>query len=541
MKHAISLLIATLLGLIQVAAQTAPAPTDKQRGALHWAVQEIEIARILDRLRAQSNSAPAVFRNVSVVDVAAGRSIPHQTVITRDGKVAWVGDIAREPAVASAHVIDGKGLFLAPGLTDMHVHTISLSEQLLRLATGETGARDMDGFPWMLDLRRAIRSGNLLAPDMYIAGTIIADQPLDNGYAVVVKTDRVARATVDDQKACGYDFIKVHNLLAQPLFDAIAEEAAKDGLDLVGHIPHDISIDHALHIGHMRTVEHLKGFLIDRTLIVSDEDYAKATAAVEYWQDPTLYTALGYLRGPDAEARMGRPETRYVALARREQWAKDAAQTGDRAVKLHELLVTAQHAAIQRLLPLHTHWLAGTDAADYDYDVAGYALLDEMNLMRDFGISNADVLRAATSEAAAAMHRNDFGRVAVGQRADLALLARDPARDVSAFRENRGVMVRGAWLDRPALDQALSELAKVEAEPDASFAVDAAAARDIAENVARLAQDHIALDDKNLIDAALALRALGYNDSARSIYRLAIGLETGPCAAFTPVDTSGDD
>src|ERR1700741_1211101 len=143
----------------------------------------------------------------------------------------------------------------------MHVHTESLAEQLLRLAVGETSVRDMDGFPWMLKLRRAIESGRLLAPTPYLAGTIITSSPL-SGYSVVVNTEDEARVTVRKEAACGYDFIKVHNILQQPLFDAVANEAQLVGMDLVGHIPHDISIDPALHIGHMRTVEHLKGFLV---------------------------------------------------------------------------------------------------------------------------------------------------------------------------------------------------------------------------------------------------------------------------------------
>ena len=58
-------------------------------------------------------------------------------------------------------------------------------------------------------------------------------------------------------------------------------------------------------------------------------------------------------------------------------------------------------AAMARLLPLHPRWLAGTDAANYPLQVAGYALLDELTEMEQFGISRADVLRAATTEAAA--------------------------------------------------------------------------------------------------------------------------------------------
>src|SRR5205085_4124295 len=226
----------------------------------------------------------------------------------------------------------------------------------------------------------------------------------------------------------------------------------KAHLDLIGHIPHDISIDHALHVGHMRTVEHLKGFLLDRTLMVSTEDYEKATSGIEYWQVPTLYTYLGQwpLHGAAATAQQALPEMQYVAVDRRVRWAKASAEAADKDDKLRTLLLTAQHAAVDRLLPLHPHWLAGTDAAGYDYNVAGYALLDELDLMVAFHIPEADVLRAATSEPALAMRRNDFGKVERPMRADLVLLAADPTKDIRAFRNSRGVVVRGRWLDRPS-------------------------------------------------------------------------------------------
>jgi Amidohydrolase family len=518
------------LSPLPVAASQAP-PAAADQTTLHWIAQEVEIAGVLDTLERSSHDGPLVFRDISVVDVINARVVAHQSVFVRDGKIVWIGDAASLPDPTGALVVDGRGRYLSPGLTDMHVHTQSLAEQVLRLAVGETSIRDMDGFPWMLELRRAIESGRLLAPTPYLAGTIITSYPLA-GYSVVVNSADEARATVRKETACGYDFIKVHNILQQGLFDAVANEAQLAGMDLVGHIPHDISIDHALHIGHMRTVEHLKGFLIDETLTVSNEDYAKAIAGVEYWQTPTLYTYLHYLHGEAARAQLARPEMQYISAARRADWVAYANTASPRDDHLLDLLVTAQHAAINRLLPLSTRWLAGSDAAQYRYNIAGYALLDELRLMRQFGIPTADVLRAATSEPAAAMRRNDFGQVKHGLRADLVLLGSDPTQDLGAYYHNQGVVVRGRWLDRAALDVALGRLAQVEAEPD--FAVSDASIRALLREVSRLAADHIALDQKHLVSAVASLRGLGRLDAAAKLEAVGTALGQGACAEITP-------
>ncbi|HEY2447150.1 MAG TPA: amidohydrolase family protein [Rhizomicrobium sp.] len=509
----------------------AAEPAADDRASLHWIRQEVEIAGALDNLSRLAVSAPVVFTHVAIVDPESGGTLADQTVAVRDGKIAWTGDASAAPDMTGFTAIDGRGLVLSPGLVDMHVHTMSLAEQLLRLATGTTAVREMDGFPWMLELRRAIIGGTLLAPTAYIAGTIITSYPLD-GYSVVVHTPEEARATVRSEAVCGYDFIKVHNILKLPLFDAVADEARRAGLDLVGHIPHDITIDHAVHAGGMRTLEHLKGFINDGTLIVSGEDYAKAVAGADVWLTPTFYTMTGTHRAVDAQNLLALPEMSYVPLRKRRSWA---GPVDAHDLKGQALIDVAIPAAMARLLPLHPHWLAGTDAAQYPLQVAGYALLDELIDMEQFGIPRADVLRAATTEPAAALHRpGEFGRIATGMRADLILLRADPTRDLRAYRNNLGVMVRGHWLSRAALDAALARLAQIQAEPDEAFAVNGRSADALVADLQKLAGRHIALDAMHLEAASASLARLGYKRDATQLEGIMTALQAGACHEITP-------
>ena len=120
------------------------------------------------------------------------------------------------------------------------------------------------GFLGCSELRRAVVNKALLAPTEFISGTIITSYPLE-GYAVVVHTPDEARATVRSQAACGYDFIKVHNVLKPDLFDAVADEAKRAGLRFGrSHTARHHHRPHAVHAGAMRTLEHLKGFINDR-------------------------------------------------------------------------------------------------------------------------------------------------------------------------------------------------------------------------------------------------------------------------------------
>lgn len=495
--------------------------------------QDVEIAGALTRLIELASADTIAISNVSIVDPVAGAILPGRNVLIRNGVIEWTGPAAEAPAVRSATIVDGTGRFLSPGLADMHVHTLGMGEHLLRLAAGVTTVRDMDGFPWMLALRDSIASGRMAGATEYVAGTIIADRPLE-GYAVVVRTPDAARAAVRDQAACGYAFVKVHNNLSLPLFDAVADEARRLGLDLVGHVPHDISLLHALRDGGMRTIEHLKGFLNDRNLLPSDEDYRPALAGADTWITPTFYTLIDRAHGEEVETRLNDPRMRFVPRTTRESWRGSAAEPGSTEAMLHDRFVATQREVVRRLLPLSPRWLAGTDTAGYRFNIAGFALHDEMAMMRDLGIPVTDVIRAATSEPARAMHEEGrFGRIVPGARADLVLLAGNPFADLDAYRSPLGVMARGRWYDRAALDSALALLVQSYGRPP-TVRIGRRSARRLAGQVEAWRRQGLVFDSAALQMAARELQAAGHSAAAARLLASAVP-ETGPCRAERPL------
>jgi hypothetical protein len=524
-------------GLGALLLATAPAGrSDRAAGtpAFTRLSQDAAIAEALGAVKAGAPHGLIEIRNVRIVDPVTATVTPGQAVIVVEDRIAWIGAVATAPQVKDMIVVDGADRYLAPGLTDMHIHSSAAGGWLLNLAAGVTSVRDMDGFPWILTARDHINSGAMLGPVTYVAGTIIASRPLD-GYAVVAANPQDARRLVRQEAACGYDFIKIHNALPQPIFDAVAGQAAQLGMDLVGHVPHDISLEHALHVGHMRTTEHLKGFLLDATLLPSEEDYAPALAGTETWITPTLYTRYGYNRSEWARAVLNGPLAQYASPERRLQWAALLAQPDSSDVKLGQRLKTTQGIVMKRLLPLHPHWLAGTDAAGYPFNLMGFALLEELQLLQDEGLSPVEAIRAATVEPAAAMRQPDeFGRLAKGMRADLILLDRNPLEGVSAYRSNQGVMAHGYWLDRRTLDQALARLAQAYAADQSDPPVTQASADALYRRLAAARDAGFVFDAERLVELAGALRSAHLNDLADRIEGLAEVSRTGPCAELLP-------
>jgi imidazolonepropionase-like amidohydrolase len=239
-------------------------------------------------------------------------------------------------------------------------------------------------------------------------------------------------------------------VLRPDCYDAILDEAKKLGMDVVGHIPHDISLAKAIQSGQ-RTFEHLKGYYSDRTLELTKEDYVTLTRGADVWNCPTLYTHRNGLSSDEIQRLLQTEEARYLSRDERERWLTRAAKGGgenDRKIRELSLVI------LKELLPTRPKLLTGTDSGGgYPMMVRGFALQQELRLLVEAGLPPAECLRAATLNAAEAMRKeNEFGTIKPGQRADLLLIDSDPRGDVTALSKIQGLSVRGIWLDPAALE-----------------------------------------------------------------------------------------
>jgi imidazolonepropionase-like amidohydrolase len=500
---------------------------------VHRLQQDVAAAELLAQLRAQAPAQPVLFHNVKLVDPATGSVSPGQSVGVRGGRIVWIGAMSAEPKVANLSVVDGKGRYLAPGLADMHVHTNNHGDWLLDLSAGVTTDRDMAGFPWMLKAREAIDAGRMLAPTLYVAGPLINGFPLE-GYAIVPRDAADARRMVRQEAACGYDFVKVHNIVPLPIFDAVAEEAKALDMDLVGHVPHDIPVRHAVERG-MRTMEHMKGFLNDATLTLGDTDYAAAVDGAPVWNTVTLYAGAAPLKGAEGRAKLRSPELRYAPLRKRAAWERELDQPDDAGTKAFRASRPIQLSIVAKLHAEHARFLAGTDSANYPFQVRGFALLDELKMLTEAGLTPLEAMQAATTEPPNAMRADGgFGQIRLGERADLVLLEADPTRDVAAWRRSGGVVVHGVWLDRAGLDKALEALAAVYAEEDRATALDRTAAAALLDRLARRTAEGDVFNAAEVQAAAEAYRNAGLADIADRIAALAYAPKDGACAEARP-------
>jgi imidazolonepropionase-like amidohydrolase len=431
---------------------------------------------------AQSAATITAVVDVNVIPMDTERVLPHQTVLVRDSRIAWVGPAASADIPTGAERIDGRGGFLLPGLADMHVHIApgegrasDAAGRVLRLllAHGITTVRSMIGHPAHLSLRAGVQNGTVPGPTIVAAGP-----PL---WGRDVTTPDLARQAVAAQAAAGYDFVKVITGFSPPVYDAIVAAARAARLPVAGHVSGDIDLARALAAGQQ--IEHLDAYLealvdddapvrrsasqLSPGAILDHLDAAKIAGVVAavrrsgVYNSPTLALFTRVASAETADVLAARPEMRYVTPQALAAWREQitAMRTDAPPPARRARFVAIRRQLVNALQDAGAPLLAGSDSPQL-FLVAGAALHEELEALVAAGLSPYAALRAATATPAEYLgQRGAFGVVAVGARADLVLLTANPLERIAAASRIDGVMVRGRWVDAAARQRLLDEVA----------------------------------------------------------------------------------
>jgi imidazolonepropionase-like amidohydrolase len=413
-----------------------------------------------------STSARAVgtiaFVDVNVLPLTDDRVLRRQVVLVEDGRVTRIGPIGLLEVPEDAITIEGQGQrYLLPGLVDAHVHLPRASTDAfpLFLANGVTTVFNLSGGSPHLALREGSSAPDVAGPSILTSGPFVSEENAPDAEE--------ARAVVRQQAADGYDMLKLHGRISEEAYAALIDEAETLGLVVVGHAPRNLPVSSLLEHGQ-RGVAHAEE-LIYTHLTGLDADRARslaeriATAGI--WVTPTMTTfrsiteQWGHPEG--LEARLARPEARFLPPSIRTAWVEENVYIGrpeeergriESMNDFHRPLVDALHDAGVRLL-------VGTDTPLPGL-APGFSLHDELDELASAGLTNTELLHAATSDAGDFVRdevdsESTLGWIVQGGVADMLLLDSDPRSDRSTLRTPIGVMVRGTWYSRADLDELL--------------------------------------------------------------------------------------
>lgn len=443
-----------------------------------------------------------VLSHITVIDATGAPPQQDKTVVIEGDRIVWIGSAHNVPSPKNTQLIDARGLYLIPGLWDMHVHVWDANVAFpLFLANGVTSVRNTGGHPEDLQhWRNEIVADVRVAPRLVACGPVLdGDPPIHPDHSVVVRNAAEGRAAVDSLQANGWDFLKVYDNLPRDAYFSIATEAKTRHFPFVGHVPLSVTAIEASNSGQ-KSIEHLDGLAYVISPIgeqfrrrrlerigkpaqpgemmklpqrIADEinqladtyDEARASnlfnllARNQTWQVPTLSVAHAF-GSVGSQSMYQDSRLQYVSRQIRESWQNNPIVH----IEIPEYVAGRKRGFEEALRmtgsahKMGVPFLAGTDSGGVPYLYYGFSLHDELALLVQAGFTRMEALQAATLKPAQFLElANQLGTIAQGKQADLVLLEANPLDDIRNTQKIRAVVVRGHYLDRAALDALLSQ------------------------------------------------------------------------------------
>ena len=422
-----------------------------------------------------------VFRSVHVIPMDQERIIENQDVVVMNGVITAIGKTGKVNYSRGAFIIEAKGKYLMPGLAEMHAHVPPVNDiepmkevLLLFAVNGVTTIRGMLGHPLHLELRKKILQGEILGPHFITSG------PSFNGTSVT--SPEAAVEMVKQQKAAGYDFLKLHPGLTKEKFAAIVKTAREVNIPFAGHVSFDVGIDRAIEAGYA-SIDHMDGFVeslvpgienmneqqtglfgmylpdvVDESRI---EGLMKKLHDKNIWVVPTQALAERWFT-PDKDALSFSqdPEMIYVNKEQLKNWITNKEnlmknpkyQVGqvNRFIRLRRKLISECNKNGVGLL-------LGSDAPQV-FNVPGFSIHHELAYLVRAGLTPYQALRTGTVNTGIFLRQPDLGTIKIGNVSDLLLLTANPLIDIRNTKKVDGVMLGSKWLSKEFIDETLKKI-----------------------------------------------------------------------------------
>jgi len=402
--------------------------------ALFWAT-----GYLTPPVEAQQPASVTVFEGARLIAGDGSAPVADSAFIVENGRFTAVGRKGQLKVPAGAARVDLSGKTVMPAIIDAHKHLspkrTELVEQLQHFAyygIGATMSLGQDTGDEVYEVRAETIPN---AARYHTAGRgLTGPEPMRSHAPFFVTTEAEARKDVDEMAAKKVDILKIwvddrdHTVtkLSPELYRAAIDEAHKKGLRTIAHI---------------FTLEDAKGVLragIDnfahsvRDKDVDDEYIKLVKAKPNFIVDPNL---------PDRGVKVDRSWLRYSMIAAEFQKVQAESKDDPKA----QAFFGIQCRNVARLNKEGIKIALGSDGP------IPWAGLEEMADMAGCGMTPAQVIVAATRNAADLMNLTDAGTVAARKSADFIVLDANPLDDITNTRRIASVYLRGSQVDRAAL------------------------------------------------------------------------------------------
>lgn len=432
------------------------------------------------------------IEHVTVIDGTGAPAQTNQTLLIDHGRIAALGADGSVPLPAGTSEIDGSGKTIIPGLVGMHEHMFRpasvdgpfignemfASFPPLYLASGVTTARtagSMDPYG-DLGIKREIEAGRMIGPDLDLTTPYLEGPPPAIAQLHPLRDAAEARAMVRYWASLGFTSAKAYMNITSAQLAAAIDEAHRHGMKLTGHIC-SVGYEEAVRLG-IDNLEHGPFAAPD-----GDLDAARATGLCSRAAPATgsvlreivqnvepdapalqriirllvahrvpITSTLAVLEGGDRPDLEAIPHLRDLLAPDIWAWEVRRHAAEHPAAAFYATMLRKEMAFERLFAAAGGILMAGCDPTGDGHVIAGLGDQRNIELLHEAGFSVPEAIRIATLNGATYLGIADrVGSLAVGKRADIALLNGDLTRDISAIERPVIVFKNGIGYDSEAI------------------------------------------------------------------------------------------
>jgi len=397
-----------------------------------------------------------VYTGGTLIDGTGTAPITDAVLVVENGKVAAVGSAGDVHIPRNAIEVHLPGRFIMPGLVDAHVHIgdtrglesghyseENVLDQLHRLARyGVTTVVSLgDDQDAGLRVRDAQNVTSLKRTRLFVAGTVVTGD-----------TPEEAVAIAEANAAMGVDFIKFRvddNLgtvekMRPEVYRAVIAKAEELGLPVAAHVYYLEDTKDLLRAGIDFVGHSVRDLPVDSEFVEMMRESGvcycatlmREVSTFVYENEPEFFGDPFFLAEVDS-----------AIIEELLDPSRQESVRNSRAAQQYRAALDVAKRNLGLLSQGGVRIAMGTDAGPPGR-FHGYFDHLELELMAEAGMSNMDVLRAATGEAAACMGLENVGTLEAGNWADFLVLRADPLIEITNTRSIDRVYVAGNLVER---------------------------------------------------------------------------------------------